>query len=367
VKKILLAEVIVLLILVVFAVVIRVGNALPPENDDGGISMEQPTEAPTGDPTQGPTETDPPTEPPTEPPTQPPTEPPTEPSTEPPTQEPTRPPEPESPGIPVPPGVTVSAERYFVYNLQEARFLAISCHEDAALYPASITKLFSAYLALQYLDPETVITAGDELDLVNKGSSLAYIKKGHRLTVDMLVEAMMLPSGNDAAYILAAAAGRAASGEADMSAEEAVSYFVKLMNTVAKRVGMTGSNFRNPDGFHVGDHYTTCHDLTIVARLALNNEVISRHVSTVKDDVRFESGQTIEWKNTNALINPSSKYYCPNAIGLKTGSTGAAGNCLLSAFKENDGKIYIIGVFNCEEGNDRFVDTQHLYWGLICE
>ena len=362
-KKILLAEVIVLLILVVFAVVIRVGNALPLETNNGGVSMEQPTEAPTDDPTQGPTETDPPTDPPTEPPTQPPTEPPTQP----PTQEPTRPPEPESPGIPVPPGVTVSADRYFVYDLQEERFLAISCHEDAALYPASITKLFTAYLALQYLDPETVITAGDELDLVKKGSSLAYIQKGHRLTVEMLVEGMMLPSGNDAAYILAAAAARAANDDPNMSGEDAIDYFVQLMNTVSKRVGMTGSNFRNPDGFHVGDHYTTCHDLTIIARLALNNEVICRYTSTVKDDVRFESGQTIEWKNTNALINPSSKYYCHTAIGLKTGSTGAAGYCLLSAFKESDGKIYIIGVFDCDEKNDRFVDTQHLYWGLICE
>lgn len=361
-KKLLLAEVVVLVLLVAVAVFVRAGVL-----QDPGTQLDVPdenllTSAPADDDGQTELPTDLPTDPPTDPPTEPPTEAPTEAPTE-----PSLPPEPESPGIPAPPGVTVTANRYFVYDMQKEQFLAISCHEDAAFYPASITKLFSAYLALQYLDPETVITAGDELDLVKKGSSLAYIQKGHRLTVEMLVEGMMLPSGNDAAYILAAAAARAASGDPDMSAEDAISYFVKLMNTTAKRVGMTGSNFRNPDGFHVGDHYTTSHDLVIIARLALNNEVISRYTTTVKDNVRFESGQTIEWKNTNALINPESKYYCYNAIGLKTGSTGAAGYCLLSAFMENDGSIYIIGVFDCEEGNDRFVDTRHLYWALVCD
>ena len=117
----------------------------------------------------------------------------------------------------------------------------------------------------------------------------------------------------------------------------------------------------------MGDHYTTSHDLVIVAQLALSNEVISRHVATPKHEkVVYESGQTISWKNTNALINPDSKYFCHNAIGLKTGSTGAAGNCLLSAFREDDGSLYIIGVFGCEEGNDRFSDTRHLYWALVC-
>lgn len=288
------------------------------------------------------------------------------PETEPPTEAPTLAPVEEGPGIPAT-GVNLTAKRYFVYDLERGEFLAISGSEDAWVYPASITKLFSAYVALQYLDPETVVTAGDELDLVAEDSSIAFIQKGNQLTVDMLVEGMLLPSGNDAAYILAAAAARAASGNDSMAAADAIAYFVDLMNTTAKTMGMTGSNFRNPDGYHVYDHYTSCHDLTIIARLALSNEVISRYASTYKDSkVVYESGEINSWKNTNALINPNSGYYCSNAIGLKTGSTKAAGNCLLSAFREKDG-VYIIGVFGCEESDDRFKDTRKLYWTVVCE
>lgn len=361
-KKLLLAEVAVLVVLVAVAVLVRAGVFRESGTESDVSGENQLTSAPA----DGSYQTEPPTGTPTDLPTEPPTELPTDApvfSTEPVYTLP--PTEPEGPGIPAQ-GVELSAKRYFVYDVERDRFLAISGSENAPVYPASITKLFSAYLALQYLDPETVITAGDELDLVQKGSSLAYIQKGHRLTVEMLVEGMMLPSGNDASYILAAAAARAASGDPYMSAEDAIDYFVRMMNTAAEGFGMTGSHFRNPDGFHVDDHYTSCHDLTIIAKLALSNEVISHYATTVKEKVVFESGQTIEWKNTNALIDSNSNYYCYNAIGLKTGSTDAAGYCLLSAFKEKDG-IYIIGVFGCEESNDRFSDTRKLYWTQVCE
>ena len=359
-KKLLLAEVAVLLVLVVVAVFVRVGIFRVPEPELDVPDQSQSTSAPTDADTQ----TQPPTQPPTDPPTEPPSDAPVI-STAPPT-EPTLPPtEPEGPGIPAE-GVTLSAKRYFVYDVERDRFLAISGSENNPVYPASITKLFSAYVALQYLDPETVITAGDELDLVRPGSSLAYIKKGHRLRVDMLVEGMLLPSGNDAAYILAAAAARAASGNPNMRAQAAIDYFVKMMNTTAVSMGMTGSHFRNPDGYHEIDHYTSCHDLTIIAKLALSSDVIMRYAGTVRDDVRFESGETIEWNNTNQLIDRSSNYYCDNAIGLKTGTTDAAGNCLLSAFQEKDG-LYIIGVFGCKERADRFKDTRKLYWTLVCD
>ena len=356
-KKLLLAEVAVLLVLVVVAVFVRVGIFRAPEPELDVPDQSQSTSAPTDADRQ------PPTEPPTDLPTEPPSDAPVF-NTDPPVH--TLPPtEPEGSGIPAE-GVVLSAKRYFVYDVERDRYLAISGSENNPVYPASITKLFSAYVALLHLDPETVITAGDELDLVRPGSSLAYIKKGHRLTVDMLVEGMLLPSGNDAAYILAAAAARAASGQ-NLSANAAIAYFVDMMNTTAKKVGMTGSHFRNPDGFHEVDHYTSCHDLTIIAKLALSNEVISHYTALVEDDnVVYESGERIEWKNTNQLIDPRSNYYCYNAIGLKTGTTDAAGNCLLSAFREKDG-IYIIGVFGCEERVDRFKDTRKLYWSLVCD
>lgn len=177
----------------------------------------------------------------------------------------------------------------------------------------------------------------------------------------------MLPSGNDAAYILAAATSRAITGKPDLPAKEAIAHFVDLMNFTAELMGLTGSNFCNPDGFHDPAHYTSYHDLTIIARLALDNEVISRYAAKQKDSkVVYESGEIISWKNSNALLNPDSGYYTKNAIGLKTGTTGEAGNCLLAAFQEKDG-VYIVGVFGCEESNDRYKDTRKLYKNVVCD
>ncbi|MBP3304681.1 MAG: D-alanyl-D-alanine carboxypeptidase [Oscillospiraceae bacterium] len=272
--------------------------------------------------------------------------------------------EPEPDPEPLLEEMDLSARNAFAYRLESDTLYYLQGGWTAPIYPASVTKLFSAYVALQYLNPETVVTAGDELDLVSENSSVAYIHKGNRLTVSMLVEGMLLPSGNDAAHILAAAAARAARGNPELAAEDAIAYFVDMMNTAAQSLGMTGSHFCNPDGYHNEDHYTCVRDLITIARLALENEIISRYARLYEDDVVYASGHTNNWHNTNALINPDSKYYRPEAVGLKTGSTTAAGNCLLSAFSVG-GEFIIVGVFGCEEKADRFTDTLQVYQAAL--
>lgn len=253
-----------------------------------------------------------------------------------------------------------TAQQYFVYSCDSGSFLNISGNLGDRIYPASITKLFTAYVALQYLQPQNTVTAGDVLDLVYPGSSVAEIQKGDVLTVDMLVGAMLLPSGNDAAYILAAEAGRVIDGNPDESAQTAVNSFVAKMNQQAKDLGMNGTHFANPDGIHSDSHYTTFADLAIMGKLALDNTTIMKYAGTGKMTAVFESGTQKEWKNTNSLIDPDSEFYCPYAIGLKTGQTPYAGSCLLSAFDYNGQKL-IVGVFGCPEVDDRFGDTLSLF------
>ena len=197
------------------------------------------------------------------------------------------------------------------------------------------------------------------LDLVAWGSSVAKIKKGDVLTAGQLVEAMLLPSGNDAAYMLACEAGRVMKQNPNLSPSAAVQAFMTEMNSQAKAVGMTGSHFVNPDGIHDAQHYTTFADLAILGRLSMENETIMQHAITATKEVQLH-GETITWKNTNALVNPTSEYYCPYAVGLKTGQTPSAGSCLLSAFRKGDTEL-IIGVFDCPEENDRFDDTLQLF------
>ena len=255
------------------------------------------------------------------------------------------------------------AKQYFVYDCKADTFLVSSGTGNERIYPASITKLFTAYVAMQYVSPETKITAGDVLDLVAWGSSVAKIKKGDVLTAGQLVEAMLLPSGNDAAYMLACEAGRAIKSNPNLSPSAAVQAFMIQMNAQTKAVGMTGTNFVNPDGIHDSNHYTTFADLAILGKLSMENETIMEHAITPKKLVQLH-GETIEWKNTNALVNPATPYYCPYAVGLKTGQTPSAGSCLLSAFRK-DGQELLIGVFGCPEEEDRFDDTLQLFNQIV--
>ena len=251
------------------------------------------------------------------------------------------------------------ASQYFVYDPQTGEFLKISGAPEEKVYPASITKLFSAYVAGQYLGKTKLITVGDSLNLVHAGSSVAELKKGDKLTVSQLIEAMMLPSGNDAAYVLAVEAGRVLAGKS-ASTQSAVNAFVEEMNRQAKLLGMTNSHFANPDGIHKSDHYASFADLALLGMLSMEDPVLMKYAGTPTDTVQLSDGNTVQWKNTNALIHPDSQYYCPYAIGLKTGQTPSAGSCLLSAFSY-EGRTLIIGVFGCPEVEDRFADTLQLF------
>ena len=250
----------------------------------------------------------------------------------------------------------LTAQQYFVYDCETAQFVTISGDAGERVYPASITKLFTAYVASQYLASDKTVTVGDALDLVGWGSSVAELQKGDTITVEKLIEGMMLPSGNDAANVLAEEAGLALTDDTEA---DGVQEFVAEMNRQAKLLGMKDTHFANPDGIHQDDHYSTLGDLAILGMLALEDPVLMQYAGTARDTVQLESGAK-QWKNTNALIDPESQYYCPYAIGLKTGQTPSAGSCLLSAF-EYEERTLVIGVFGCPEEEDRFPDTLQLF------
>lgn len=231
--------------------------------------------------------------------------------------------------------------------------------ENEKIYPASITKVLTALVALQNCDPEVVFTPGDELELVEYDASIAYIKSHHSLTLDMLIEGMMLPSGGDAAYVIAAGVGRIILGSTEATAFECVDEFVREMNRYAKSIGMNDSNFVTPDGYHHDDHYTTLHDVALLGMEALKSEIIMKYANTYYDNVTYASGHTNEWSNSNMLINPHSEHYYKYATGLKTGTTDEAGACLLAS-AEHDGRSVIVGVFASTSNTSRFNDARSL-------
>ena len=252
----------------------------------------------------------------------------------------------------------ITAKQAFVYDCSKEAFAYLSGSENEKVYPASITKLMTAYVALQFLSDDQLITAGDALDLVGPGSSVAEIKKGDVLTTSQLVAGLLLPSGNDAAYILAVEAGRIIKNDSQLTPTKAVSAFMAEVNGQMRSLGMTGTNFTNPDGYHEYEHFTCVKDLVKIGKLSIEHPVIADAVKVYEAEVKL-GDRTLHWENTNFLVVPGSKYECPYALGLKTGQTPSAGSCLLSAF-DVEGDKYIIGVFGCPDIPERFEDTLQL-------
>lgn len=235
-------------------------------------------------------------------------------------------------------------------------------HEKAAeetMASASMSKIVTAITALRYVEPDTVFTVGTELQLVQPGASICFIARGHRLTLHHLLMGMLLPSGCDASYTIAVNVARIVAEDPDMGDAEAVAYFCGLMNDVAAELGAVNSHFVNPDGWDDENHYTTVRDMAIFAAHAMEYEVLREIVSTPEKWVMFASGENITWRNSNALLHAESPYYHPGALGMKTGTTDNAGNCLLSVVEQN-GTMYIAVVSGSPTRNGRYEDTLKL-------
>ncbi|RNC28067.1 MAG: D-alanyl-D-alanine carboxypeptidase DacB [Candidatus Dichloromethanomonas elyunquensis] len=209
--------------------------------------------------------------------------------------------------------------------------------------PASTTKILTAIVALEMANLDEVSTISEKTDRV--GESSIYLNRGNKIKLGELIEGALVKSGNDAcAAIAEQTAG---------SIEE----FAELMNEKAISLGAYRSNFVNPHGLPDKSHYSTAYDLAVIARYAMNNPVFSKIVGQKISTINFEQPQKSEiFKNTNKLL-----WNYPLADGVKTGTTNAAGKCLVaSASKE--GRRLICVVLNAP---DRFGDAARLMeWGF---
>lgn len=250
------------------------------------------------------------------------------------------------------------SECAFLYCYNDDSLKKFSSYGNDIVYPASITKLLTAIVALDTLPTDTIITPGDEVYLPSNGSSSAYIRPHHQLTLEMLIEGMMIPSGNDAAYAVAASCGRAISGDDSLNYSDAVEIFVKRMNKYATELGCTDSNFTTPDGFAGEEHYSTLDDMVLICKAAVENPIITKYASLFSDNVIYESLHTNTWINTNKMLDPESKYYDKNVIGLKTGSL--EDNYSLITLYDNGEYRFLIGVFGAKKDNIRYKDTLNI-------
>lgn len=250
----------------------------------------------------------------------------------------------------------------FVYDINAGEILYMK-GGNRVIRPASVTKLLTALYALTVLAPDRLVTPGEEVSMIAPGSSIAYIKTRHTLSVEMLIEGMLLPSGNDAAYALAGAAGREIAGDPGLPGANAVAVFMEGMNAYARDIGCVGSDFTVPDGNDAEAPYTTAEDLILIGRLAADNGIIRKYAALPADHVTYADGSVNDWVNSDVMVDPESSYYHPAVKGLKTGSLN--GRYSFLCLVEDGDRRYLIGLFGGKNKNTRFSDALDICHSLF--
>lgn len=222
------------------------------------------------------------------------------------------------------------------------------------MYPASTTKLMTAILALENCEITDVATVShNAIYSIPVGYSHANLKEGEQLTIEQLLNVLLIPSANDAAIVIA----EHISGSTDE--------FAKLMNEKAKELGCKNTNFVNPNGIHDKNHYSCAYDLALIGQYAMKFSDIMR-IAMVKQytlPVTNKYNKTDRIFNaTNALINNESmnKNYYPYATGLKTGYTDAAGSCIVSTAKKDNMELIVV-ILKSNSIAERYQDCKTLF------
>ncbi len=253
---------------------------------------------------------------------------------------------PYNPELILPPETVLHSNIALVYSYADD---AVIFERDSEVQtaPASLTKLVTALVALDHLSPTRRITVGEEINLIGENSSIAFLAVGQKYTVKSLLDGLLIPSGNDAAYVLAVNAARVAANDMTLNMQTAITDFVRLMNEKVSSLGCVSTHFMTPDGYDAEGQLTTASDMLKICKAAMNNSNIQESVA---------KGKSGGWLNSNLLVREDSSLYNPDVTGLKTGSTSGAGYCVaVSAVVEQ--KTYIMVFMNSTSSDGRFRDA----------
>lgn len=217
------------------------------------------------------------------------------------------------------------------------------------LYPASITKILTAYIACTEGNLDDTITVSQSaIDGMGQGGSSIGLVPGEQISFRDALYGILMESANEACMAVAEHMCGSASA------------FVAKMNETAKSFGCTESNFVNPHGFHDPNHYTTCYDMSLIASQAIKNEDFSFIWGTVTHQIPETNLNPSRYlNNKDKMLRPTSEYYYPDLMGGKTGYTDEAGNTLVS-FAEKDGAELIAVVMKADSYDNSYNDTKTL-------
>ena len=239
----------------------------------------------------------------------------------------------------------MTTEFYLSYDLDNEQLMYFK-NINATIAPASLTKLMTSLILIENYNLSDYIEISLPSDYIYEGK-VAYLKSGQKMTIESLLEFILIYSANDACFAVV------------QLFNENTDDFLALMNKRAKQLGMNNTNFKNPDGLDQDGHYTTLSDLLILSKEVIDNyELLS--IIMRKSFISNIEGEDKVYLNTNKLIER-------NFYGLKTGWTNDAGLTFIGLNQSNDRNILTIvnKSFVNEKKDNHFVDTQNLYSASI--
>lgn len=244
------------------------------------------------------------------------------------------------------------AEAAGLFSIKDGQTLyAKNIHKQ--LYPASLTKVMTALVALKEGNREDVLTASANVKITESGATLSGLKQGDKMTLDQALRILLLQSANDVAVMIAEQYGGT------------VEHFCEMMNEEAKSIGATGCNFANPHGLTDEAHYVTAYDMYLIFNEACKYELF-------KEIIGMSSYSTVYYDANGGEISyekPSTNWYfngeatAPTGItvlGGKTGTTSAAGNCLVLLSSDTSGKSYISVIMKSPERGIMYAEMTDL-------
>ena len=219
--------------------------------------------------------------------------------------------------------------------------------------PASTTKIMTAIVALKYGNLDDLVTVTEDAVITETGSSMAGVKPGDVISLKDLLYGLMIPSGNDAANAIAVHVGGS------------VEQFVSMMNEEAARIGATGTHFNNANGLTDPNHYTTAYDLYLMFQEALTYDLFRTIIGTRMYQASYvdQDGNpmTASWGVGNYYMN--GKRETPEGLtvfGGKTGTTQAAGYCLVMGTRTEDGREFVSVIMKSDNRDALYDDMTEI-------
>ena len=238
----------------------------------------------------------------------------------------------------------------FDLNKKEVKY---SKEAHTRLNPASLTKVMTALVALEYGTLDKVLTATENVGITESGAQLIGLKAGDTMTLEQALHILLLYSANDVAVMIAENVGGT------------MGNFIDMMNEEAVRIGATNTHFENPHGLTSEEHYTTAYDLYLILNEAIKYDKFIEIVNSSSYQTSFYdrdgNPKDVSFETTNRYLKGT--YPIPdnvNVIGGKTGTTSAAGHCLMLLSRDVSGAPYISVILHSEDSDTLYQEMSGL-------